>query len=509
MKRMHVHVSVADIGKAIGFYSALFAPKPAVVKTDYAKWMLDDPRVNFAISTRGRATRPRSPRHPGRERRANCRRSMRGCEQAGGAIVEEGQTTCCYAKSEKSWIDDPAGISGKRSTPPAKHDYGAASGERADRAREACCGAPARRAERSPRRLRGVRPWPIARSTCCFSAPAIRRARSWPRPSSTSSAAGKFRAFTAGSHPKGQVNPHTVALLQSLGYDTSGFRSKSWSEFARPGAPALDFVFTVCDNAAGEACPVWPGQPMTAHWGVPDPAEATGTPAEIALAFKDAYRMLHQRIAIFTALPIRSPRPAHSARAGSGRSDTWQARPARSQTDVRPRLPTACRRGARHRVPARRRGRLGHHGGEARGRKRRARAALQHAADRRDPRGADPDRSARCRARISIRRSAWRCAAPRIAGADAAAYVAAQVAGGIVGVLAAHVMFELPLWQFSATVRTRSGAVARGIRRHLRPAADDLRLRCADARGRSPTRSASTSRRPTGSRRRRRSPIPR
>jgi protein-tyrosine-phosphatase len=118
--------------------------------------------------------------------------------------------------------------------------------------------------------------------------------------------AGRFRAYSAGSQPKGQVNPHAAALLQSLDYDTSGFRSKSWSEFARPGAPALDFVFTVCDNAAGETCPVWPGQPMTAHWGVPDPAEVKGTPAEIALAFKDAYRMLHQRIAIFTALPIRS-----------------------------------------------------------------------------------------------------------------------------------------------------------------------------------------------------------
>ena len=118
--------------------------------------------------------------------------------------------------------------------------------------------------------------------------------------------AGKFRAYSAGSQPKGQVNPHASALLRSLDYDTSGFRSKSWSEFAEPGAPALDFVFTVCDNAAGETCPVWPGQPMTTHWGVSDPAEVKGTPAEIALAFKDAYRMLHQRIAIFTALPIRS-----------------------------------------------------------------------------------------------------------------------------------------------------------------------------------------------------------
>jgi arsenate reductase (thioredoxin) len=118
--------------------------------------------------------------------------------------------------------------------------------------------------------------------------------------------AGKFRAYSAGSQPKGLVNPQTIQLLQSLGYETSGFRSKSWNEFARPGAPALDFVFTVCDNAAGETCPVWPGQPMTARWDVPDPAEAKGSPAEIALAFKDAYRMLHQRIGVFTALPIRS-----------------------------------------------------------------------------------------------------------------------------------------------------------------------------------------------------------
>ena len=117
---------------------------------------------------------------------------------------------------------------------------------------------------------------------------------------------GKFRAYSAGSRPKGQVNPNTQQLLRSLGYDTSEFRSKSWTEFARPGAPSLDFVFTVCDNAAGETCPIWPGQPMTAHWGIPDPAEAGGSEAEIALAFKDAYRMLHQRIGIFVALPMRS-----------------------------------------------------------------------------------------------------------------------------------------------------------------------------------------------------------
>jgi arsenate reductase len=118
--------------------------------------------------------------------------------------------------------------------------------------------------------------------------------------------AGRFRAYSAGSQPKGSVHPKTVRLLQGLGFDTSEFRSKSWAEFAKPDAPPLDFVFTVCDNAASESCPVWPGQPMTAHWGVPDPAQAQGSQAEIALAFKDAYRMLHQRIAIFTSLPLRS-----------------------------------------------------------------------------------------------------------------------------------------------------------------------------------------------------------
>ena len=117
---------------------------------------------------------------------------------------------------------------------------------------------------------------------------------------------GKFRAYSAGSQPKARVHPETVRLLQSLGYDTSRFHAKSWDEFAAPDAPRFDFVFTVCDNAAAETCPFWPGQPMTAHWGVPDPAAATGTPAEIALAFKDAYRMLHQRIGILTALPLRS-----------------------------------------------------------------------------------------------------------------------------------------------------------------------------------------------------------
>ena len=116
--------------------------------------------------------------------------------------------------------------------------------------------------------------------------------------------AGRFRAFSAGSQPKGQIHPYTLDLLRKLHYQVSGLRSKSWLEFAQADAPKLDFVFTVCDNAAGEACPLWPGQPITAHWGIPDPAAAQGSEAEIALAFKDAYRMLNRRIELFLALPL-------------------------------------------------------------------------------------------------------------------------------------------------------------------------------------------------------------
>jgi arsenate reductase len=115
---------------------------------------------------------------------------------------------------------------------------------------------------------------------------------------------GRFRAFSAGSHPKGAVHPHAIQLLRNAGHEVSGLRSKSWAEFGGPEAPDLDFVFTVCDNAAGESCPLWPGQPVTAHWGIPDPAAAAGSEAAIAFAFKDAYRMLARRIELFLALPL-------------------------------------------------------------------------------------------------------------------------------------------------------------------------------------------------------------
>jgi protein-tyrosine-phosphatase len=117
---------------------------------------------------------------------------------------------------------------------------------------------------------------------------------------------GNFRAFSAGSRPKGQVHPYALDLLHKMNFDVSRFRSKSWQEFAGPGVEALDFVFTVCDNAAGETCPIWPGQPMTAHWGVPDPTAAIGNEAEVRLAFADAFRILSNRISIFVSLPLRS-----------------------------------------------------------------------------------------------------------------------------------------------------------------------------------------------------------
>jgi len=118
--------------------------------------------------------------------------------------------------------------------------------------------------------------------------------------------AGRFHGFGAGSHPTGTVNPHAIALLKALNHPTGDLRSKDWDEFSGPDAPQMDFVFTVCDNAANEICPIWPGQPMSAHWGLPDPAAVEGTDAEIAAAFADTYRMMNNRIEVFANLPHAS-----------------------------------------------------------------------------------------------------------------------------------------------------------------------------------------------------------
>ena len=117
---------------------------------------------------------------------------------------------------------------------------------------------------------------------------------------------GKFRGFSAGSQPSGKIHPYALDLLAKNNYDVASLRSKSWDEFAAAGTPEMDFVFTVCDDAAQEVCPFWPGQPMTAHWGLPDPSRAEGTEAEKRLAFADTHRMLYQRIGIFVNLPLVS-----------------------------------------------------------------------------------------------------------------------------------------------------------------------------------------------------------
>jgi len=122
----------------------------------------------------------------------------------------------------------------------------------------------------------------------------------------TKDGGGRFRAFSAGSYPKGTVNPFALKVLAAYDYPAEGFRSKSWEEFAMPSAPVMDFVFTVCDNAAGETCPVWPGQPMTAHWGIEDPAAVAGSDIQKEAAFVAAFRYLKNRISVFTALPIAS-----------------------------------------------------------------------------------------------------------------------------------------------------------------------------------------------------------
>ena len=211
-------------------------------------------------------------------------------------------------------------------------------------------------------------------STCCSSAPAIRRVRSWRKPFSTAPDRGDFARSRLGASPRVVCIPYAIDLLKRLHYDVSDARSKSWTEFTGPNAPKLDFAFTLCDDAAAETCPVWPGQPMTAHWGLPDPAAKIGTEAEMRFAFADAMRMLTNRINIFVSLPMKSLDALTLTKAvGCHRQErrTAASRSSRrtpNEREVRCSSPASPGRDAGDCISARGRRWIGDHGPASRGR---------------------------------------------------------------------------------------------------------------------------------------------
>ena len=209
---------------------------PTRVEADYAKWMIEDPRMNFAISTG---------------------RQPVGVNHLGFQVDSSGEL--------RAYGEERTGSNGVLNSVPSVRPYNVLF---------LCTGNSARSI--------------LAESLL----------NHWGK--------GRFHGYSAGSFPKGQVHPISIALLKQLNLPTEGLRSKSWDEFAAPGSPPLDFIFTVCDNAAGEICPVWPGKPMTAHWGVEDPAVVEGTDAEKWAAFRKALKELERRVTLFISLPVAS-----------------------------------------------------------------------------------------------------------------------------------------------------------------------------------------------------------
>jgi arsenate reductase (thioredoxin) len=302
------HAGLVSLQASLAFYSKMFAAEPARLEADYAKWMLEDPRINFAISTR--ASKPgRSSRHPDRYRR--------GARRAEGTRPGRGPGSARRRRGQLLLRPQRKAL-GHRSP---RHRLGAFP----DAGRHPGI----QRESRGGGQLAGGRVLRCAGVfSCCdrYSAEAnvlLLRARVADKTynvlfictgnsarsilaEALLSHAGKgcFKAYSAGSHPTGTVNPGALEALRAMGAPATGARSKNWDEFAAPGAPAMDFIVTVCDSAAGEACPVWPGHPMTAHWGMPDPAAVKGTEDETRAAFRDAVVTLKRRIDLMLALPL-------------------------------------------------------------------------------------------------------------------------------------------------------------------------------------------------------------
>jgi arsenate reductase (thioredoxin) len=293
--KAHFAINVRYVQQSINFYRKMFGIEPAKVRSGYAKFDVNNPPLNFTLNEvpfNDRGALSHLGIQVGSTEDVLAVRDR--WTQQGLITRDEMNTECCYALQDKAWAHDPDGNEWEvfvvlQDNLPEK------SAEE-----PACCGpnccAPAGTTKgwMLMDRHYNVLFLCTGNSARSIMAEAILNRKGRPN----------FTAYSAGSHPSGIVRPEALKQIEFARISTEGFRSKGWEEFAKPGAPEMDFVFTVCDNAANEVCPVWPGQPMTAHWGVPDPAAVTGTPEAVERAFRDAYTILLRRIDLFLCLPL-------------------------------------------------------------------------------------------------------------------------------------------------------------------------------------------------------------
>jgi arsenate reductase len=292
MKRLHIHIAVEQLEESIRFYSAMFQVGPTVREADYAKWMLDDPRVNFAISSRGAKA---GLDHLGIQVESGEELETVRKGLAAAALPVEAQTkaACCYAESDKYWTMDPQGIPWE-----AFHTFASIPVFGRDEVvkvqpAKACC-APTPGHENTPLPVnKPLNVLILCTGNSCRSILGEALLNHLGR--------GRLQAFSAGSHPVGKVNANALATLARHGLPTEGYRSQSWDEFEDA---AIDIMISVCDSAAGEACPAYLGRAVRGHWGLPDPAHVQDSAEEVEAAFEATYTALERRIHKLMALPI-------------------------------------------------------------------------------------------------------------------------------------------------------------------------------------------------------------